>query len=470
MQAPGTNGGASVHVDQAFPFDLSFQMTLVRVLCEDDAFAHVVAEHLRPKHFESEVLAWAYSVIMAYREQYGTSPSIVALRQHLRQLDPNLQPVYDAVLEQVSSAPLRDELWLRDAVLDFVRRNIFVDAYQASRELYNGGKVTAAYDLMMGRMERLFATTFEPVEGEWLMEGLPARQARRLRGDVQRDKISTGFHSLDRILYGGMNLGDLGVWIGPAKRGKSTMLLQHGLAAARFERRKVWHATLENSVGQVLDRYDTAFTEEFYASVKFGNITSAKYQRLWEEYQTLPQGIYVRGLRKRWNYTIIDLEADLERLRREHNWVPDLLVVDYGDLIGGHGGSYFSEESRQRQGYRDLKTLAGRGYVIWTASQAQRPGKGSEDRVDWLRASEIADCWQKVCIADFIGSINATTAEKNAGVARLLYEYLRDGPGNVRAVVQADIPRMRIRETDSAHSPSWTPEAGAAYQAVQGQV
>lgn len=439
---------------QHFPFDVSFEMSLLRLLCEDDGFAHALKRYLQPSYFSNEVLAWGYSCAQRHVEQYGAMPSIEVILQKTRTMDPRVAPVYTATIERVMISPLRDERWIKDAVLDFVKRNIFARTFAETRELYNSGKITQAYDLMMVRMEELHATTWEEADDGWLPEEYGMREMRRGFEDPSENAIPTGFNWLDHILGGGLSLGELGIWIAYAKIGKTTMLIQHGRAAVRNAWIPTAHFVFEGSRKQVEDRYDASFSGELYSKVKHGDTTADLYQKTFREYQLLKGKLVVSGFTERWDYTVQDVHEKLKELRRTRGFVPKLVLVDYGDLLTGRAKKYRSEYERQKAAFRDLKSLANRGYALWTASQAQRPEKGMDEKAHFVKSRQIADAYDKVRVADFLGSLNQTLEEKEEHMMRLYAELYRDAAADKWLTVEADMSRMVIRQKEGLVSPS----------------
>lgn len=439
---------------QRFPFDVEFQKSLLRTLCEDDGFAHAIAKHLKPSFFENEVLAWAYAACQAHAVAYGGFPGLRTLVQKVQQLESKYRPVYEATLEQVATASLQDNAWMRDAVLDFAKRNVFVRAYQDSRILYNSGQVDQAYDLLMGELEEIRRTTWEPVDRSFYFEELPRRQNRRMNNDPWAQAISTGMPWLDEVLDGGLSLGELGIWIGDAKGGKSAMLVNMGVAATRYQLRNTLHVVFEGARSQVENRYDSVFMDEWYTKVKRGDIDSEKYAQTWEQFQKMRRTLVIRAFTEEWSYTIEDIHNEMKELWRQWGWRPDLIIIDYGDLLNGRARYYVSETAKQKDAFRDIKSLANRGYAIWSASQARRPEKGAEDRAHWLYSREIADCYEKVRIADFLGSLNSTRLEREHYVLRLLAEHYRDNEAGKRIAVYCNFGKMQILQRDGVTSPS----------------
>ena len=204
-----------------FPFGLDFQLSLFRLLLRDSSLAHAVAQHLKPTYFEADPLGWAWQTCLSYREKFGSIPTMGVLREQTRALDPKIRPVYVAMLDRVPDASLQEEGWLRAQVLEFVRRNWFVDAFRKASDLFNRGQQTTAYDSMMRDMERMQSIAWEQVDREWVFEGLPARQSQRLDVEGRGDATTTGLTWLDKILEGGLHVGELGLWIAYPKSGKT---------------------------------------------------------------------------------------------------------------------------------------------------------------------------------------------------------------------------------------------------------
>lgn len=439
---------------QTLPFGPDFQMQLMRMLCEDPAFAHAVMPHLRPEYFTVEVLVWAYRRLQEYVQEYGNVPRIAVLREMTKHVDPQAQMIYQLTLDRVASEVLADGPWIQDQVLEFVRRSLFVRSFRESRDLYNGGQVNQAYDLMAQRMEEIRTATYEIVDRTWFFEDFGVRQGRRLRSSPEEEAVPSGFPWLDNILRGGLSLGELGIWVAYAKHGKSTMLVQHGVAATRRGWKNALHVVLEGSRAQVEDRYEAAFLMDAYGQVRRGDIDSDKYTDLLKDYHLLQKRLVIRGLVERWDYTIEDVHAEMRTLERDYHWRPDLVIVDYGDLLRGRGKSYVNDTAEQKAVFRDLKNLANRGYAVWTACQAQRPEKGADEKPHLINSNMIADAYEKVRVADFIGSINWTNLEKDESVARLYAELYRDNASLDWITIRADWAKMILRQEKGLTSPA----------------
>jgi len=215
---------------------------------------------------------------------------------------------------------------------------------------------------------------------------------------------------------------------------------------------------------QADNRYESAMMQELYGKVKSGNIDSNIYVKAQERYKSMAGKLIIRGLTERFDYSVLDLQDAITDVKRRHNFTPDCIIVDYGDLLAGRDKKgYKSETEKQKAAFRDLKVLASRGYAIWTASQAQRPKEGAEVKEELLRARNIADCYEKVRVADFLGSLNQTLEERQEKVMRIYAELYRDNAADEAQAVHADFSKMTIEEVVGIGTPTPQPTATSAF-------
>lgn len=444
---------AAVPEATRLPFDLDFQMRLIRLLCEDCAFGAIVRPYLKPEYFEDESLAWAWAVAQSHADKYGDLPSLAVLRQYARSADPRFANLYYGMVQRIEQSPLSEEQFMRDAAVSFCKRNIFVATVQQSSREYNAGNVAKAYELFARASEDLEKATWTTPDATFLFDELYRRQVRRLADETDGETIPTGLHQLDKLLNGGLSKGELGCWIAYAKKGKSTLLLNHGVVATRSCMRNTAHFVFEGGRRQVEDRYDAAFMQEAYQEIKNG-MSSDVYVQACEQYRMLQGKLFIQAMVDDWDHTIVDVTEALRTQKHVRGWEPDLVIIDYGDLLSGRDkGSYRSETAKQKAAFRDMKLFASRGYAVWTASQVQRPREGSEDTADWIYARQVADCYEKVRVCDFFGSLNQCKQERDACVMRLYAELYRDNAADLRFCVHCDFSRMLIESRPGVKSP-----------------
>lgn len=458
MTAPAANPWAQPVVGEgtsaslSLPYGVEFQGMLLRVLLDDPFFARSISKHIAPHFFQNEALSWAWASAQRYHTEHQRLPSFAWIVDAVRQLDAGKQQLFYTVLESARYRPLTDEEWLRSKTVDFVKRCVFRQAFQDSRDLFAGNKYDAAYDLMQERMDVIRTVSFDTVDRGWYAEEFTDRMIARqnIAAKGGSNLIPTGLPGLDKLFGGGAYESFLGIWIAYPKAGKTTMLTNLGAIAMRTGWKRVLHVVLEGSRKMVEARYDAFFSDELYASVRTGDVDGKKYAAAVAEMNYMRGLLVIRGFTDRWDANIIDVDAEMMDLRRSYGWDPDLVIIDYGDLLQPRT-QQANETLNQISAFKDMKALANRGKVVWTASQAQRPRNEDFDtNPTVLRSRDIADAYGKVRIADFVGSINSTQQERQFGVdamgpsIRIFAELFREGAAHTLFRVPARFDRMTI--------------------------
>ena len=430
--------------DVPFPFGVPFQMKLLKLLMLDGGLVDEAMRHIQPHYFETPELRWCCQRLQDYHKAYGGLPTIDVLRQlavHELKLSGTLHPV----LDQMDQVHLQEEQFLKDHFLDWVKQNVFHQSFREATGLWNNNKRQEAIDHMQKRMEEVEKVHWEKYDDEWLYDAAGQRELAREHAweDQIKPSIPTGIPGVDQVLDGGLAIGELGIWIAYSGHGKSTLLMNHGAEAARYGKR-VAHFILEGSRSLIANRYDAYHSQIAYGLVKKGQMGGAAYQHMMQEYQFLKRRVLLIPLLEKWDYTILDIDARLKHYKRTHGWVPEMVIVDYGDLLHGRSPPYAAPWMSERDCFRDLKLLSNRGYAVWTASQAQRPTAKNYDITEHLiKIAQIAGGIEKVRVADFVGSINMTVQEKNeTKQARLWCEKYRDAAAGKVVHVPMDLSMM----------------------------
>jgi KaiC/GvpD/RAD55 family RecA-like ATPase len=429
--------------DVPFPFDVGFQLKLLKMIMMDGGLVEEAMRHVQPHFFETPELRWVCGKVQDYYKTYGGVPTLDVLRQ-VSKFD-KTQGTLHPVLDQMHAVHLQEEQFIRDQFLDWVRQNIFHQSFREASGLWNNGKRQEAIDHMQLRIEEVQRVHWEKFDDEWLFDNAGTRELAREHAwdDQIKPAIPTGIDGVDQVLDGGLSPGELGIWIAYSGGGKSTLLMNHGAEAARFGK-QVAHFILEGSRDLIANRYDAYFSKQAYGLVKKGQMGGKAYAEMMSEYQFMKRRLLLVPLLEKWDYSVLDIDARLKHYKRAFGWKPDMIIVDYGDLLHGRSGPYAAPWMSERDAFRDLKLLSNRGYAVWTASQAQRPTSKNWDITEHLiKTSSIAGGIEKVRVADFVGSINFTLQEKNeTKLTRLWCEKYRDAASGKQVIVSMDLATM----------------------------
>jgi len=224
--------------------------------------------------------------------------------------------------------------------------------------------------------------------------------------DLKRTTVPTKWQPINDLMDGGLGPGELGVVVAPSGVGKTWILTAIGAEAVR-QGLSVVHYTMELSEHYVGARYDTVFTGTPSAELKDkkdevkAKITNLKGKLLIKYFP--PKGV-----------TVKKLQQHIEKMVTLDN-KPDVIIVDYADLLLSHSNKSDSTYAEQGGVYIDLRGMSGELEIpVWTASQTNRSAIDSEV----IEADKIADSYAKVMNADFIMSWSRKSKDKLNNTAR----------------------------------------------------
>lgn len=424
----------------ASEFGPDFQRVLIRTTLADGALRNLVRRFTDSGQlgFTDPSSAWAWQVLCGQDR-----PTRLVLETEARRLAPG-DPAAAGAQAILAGSDVRDDDYVRHMVVEWARKQVFRSIMSDVVGQWNTGNEDQAMRIHQERLPELHKIQLDDVDRGWFFEEFDERQDRRAFVDHGLDYFPLGIEPIDERMYGGLSYGELEIPFAYSGVGKSFYCVHRGFVAVR-SKRNVLHFVLEGGRKQIEDRYEARFTDTLYRSVRRGDIAPEAVAMMRREYEMSRRGLVLRGYADRkenWEITIQDILAELNDLRENHGWVPDLIIIDYGDLIHAPGDS---DRERQKRAFRQLKTLAiqeafrgHHGYAICAPSQAVRPDKGAEDREHVLVPRDVADCYEKTRIADAVVSINRTLREQENTQARLFLGKYRDNEDGLLVRILTD--------------------------------
>lgn len=243
-----------------------------------------------------------------------------------------------------------------------------------------------------------------------------------------------GVHPAPKELY---------LMIGSAKSGKSWHLIQIGKRAVIEKRLNVLHVTLENSTEITCRRYTQALlglTTEQTTTLRVPLLAKDSLGRLAElEFDQINPGrladisrtALARQLRPFQSrgrllvqefatLSVSQLSNFLDLLDRKHNFRPQLLILDYADLMDIDPRNFRISLGRV---FRDLRALAKqRNLALATVTQGNKSSASSK----LVTAGMVAEDWSKIGTADTVVTYSQTPSEREMGLARLMVAAARN--------------------------------------------
>jgi replicative DNA helicase len=386
-------------IDTLSKYGQSFQSKVISALLTDTKFLDTIGEITTPKFFENDANKWIISEILEYHNEYRKSPTLDVFKSQLSKVDnPILKKTVVDQLKHIHTQIGNVDLeYIKHEFKDFCINQNLKGVILQSVDLLQAGSYDRIKDLVDAAMKVGNETDLGM---DYVLDYDERMQ------DLKRTTVPTRWDPINDLMDGGLGPGELGVVVAPSGVGKTWILTALGAEAVR-RGLSVVHYSMELSEHYVGARYDTVFTQIPSADLRDkqeevkGKITNLKGKLLIKYFP--PKGVSVRKL-----------QQHIEKMTTLGN-KPDLIIVDYADLLLSDSNK--SDSTYQEQGgvYIDLRGMGGELEIpIWTASQTNRSAIDSEV----IEADKIADSYAKVMNADFIMSWSRKSKDKLNNTAR----------------------------------------------------
>jgi replicative DNA helicase len=387
------------HIDTLSKYGQGFQSKVISALLTDEKFLSQIEEITTPKFFESEANKWIVGEILDYHEQYRRPPTMDVFKVKVSNLDNEVlkTTVVDQLRHVYTQVGNLDLQYIKDEFTNFCKNQNLKQVILSSVDLLKSGQ----YDKIKDLVDRAMKVGSDNDLGTDYIQDFEIRTE-----NIDRFTVKTAWTPINDLMQGGLGPGELGVVVAPSGVGKTWILCAMGSEAVR-QGLSVVHYTLELQENYVGNRYDTLFT----------HIPSSDLQDKKDEVKSriskLPGRLLIKYFPPK-GISVKKLEAHIDKMISLGN-KPDLIIVDYADLLLSHSNKSDSTYAEQGGVYIDLRGLSGElGIPVWTASQTNRTAIDSEV----IEADKIADSYAKVMNADFIMSWSRKSKDKLNNTAR----------------------------------------------------
>ncbi len=352
----------------------------------------------------------------------------------------NVLPTYEIVraatnTDLTSPGELREEHfdWLLQDFETFIRHKGLERAILKSADLLEKGEYGPVEDLVKQAVQ-------VGLNKDMGTDYFADPRARLLRIKDKNGQISTGWQTVDRKLFGGMNRGELNIFAGGSGAGKSLFLANLGVNWA-LQGLNVVYLTLELSEELVSMRVDSMITEipakeifrqldEVEMRVKVTGKRAGTYQVKY-----MPSG-----------KTANDVRSYLKEYEIKLGRKVDILLVDYLDLLMPISRKISAENLFIKDKFvsEELRNLAvEKNCILVTASQLNR---GAVEEVEFDH-SHISGGLSKIQTADNVFGIFTSRAMRERGKYQIQLMKTRSSSG-VGQKIDLDFDLETLRITD----------------------
>jgi len=267
-------------------------------------------------------------------------------------------------------------------------------------------------------------------------------RARLMKIKSKNGQMTTGWKTVDDKLHGGINRGEITIWCAGSGVGKSLFLQNQSLNMVK-QGLNVVYITLELSEELTSMRMDSMLTDVGTKEI-FRNLDTVEIKVKQAGFKS--GLLHVRQLPQGSNCN--DIKAYLKNYEIETQKRPDVLVVDYLDLLFPNNKKINPSDLFIKDKFvtEELRGLAvERNMVCLTASQLNRSSVTEQEHDQSMIAGGIS----KIQTADNVISIFASAAMKERGQYQVQFLKTRSSSGvGSKVYLGFDPNTLRIFDLD----------------------
>lgn len=410
-----------VYEPDKFSFTIDFQREIIVAGLQQPNFMMRLGNDINPLYFEVDDYSLIFAGIKKFFEKYQELPSQTALENFIPSKY-KTENIIELIQEVYNYRSLKTgELdFIQDTILTFVQHQAMK---KSILESINDLSDIEKYPKIKERIETALTIGTDiyemGIDAYNDQEIINRHKSRLEHTDYKR--VTTGFTKLDEALDGGLSEGDLFTFLAPAKAGKSMFLVNIG-AAALLEKMNVLHIVLEMSEKRIIDRYDM----RLLGLTKNELLINSTVKKLKE----LQKGYLGKLVVKEFppdTFTPDNLLSFIKKLKSLTDFVPDLVIVDYADIMAPTR-RYAQKRFEIDNIYYGLKRVAEELKTrLVTASQTNRDSIRRLESGELIDMADVAESFGIVRIATIAVSINCTSSDKRNHRAKLFVAASRYG-------------------------------------------
>jgi len=420
--------------------DNELQLKIIYLYLFDQEFFLSANKYISPDLFTNRIIQRSVEIVEDYYYKYGgifnkdqTVFSTLLLNDPIASQSQLQVESFLTALNQLEVTKA-EAAFLIDHIAEVSKQRRAINLLPEGANLIKEGKV----DEFVAKVVTELGDSKEAFEELDLFADNMEAVARILHG-VEKERISTLIPALDKSLHGGLGAEELVVVVGGAGKGKTTFLINLGWAAM-LQGKNVLYVTLEVSRFRIYQRtwslatglsvdYIMQHTEEAVERIK-----QHKLKKAWGKFKVIesPKGVT----------SVINIDSYIDKVYYSQNFAPDLLIVDYGDLLRPVK-HYESDWKEAGEIFSDLRRIAVKRQIsVVTASQLNREGA----KKTLAKGTDISRSWSKVADADVVLILNRTEEDDMRNRMRILVDKNRNYLSGAVIEVFTDFEHMKIGE------------------------
>jgi replicative DNA helicase len=435
---------ANEQEDVRHPFGPYEEEAIISLALDHPQFFSAVCSFLQPVMFRRMEAQWVIAEILNAYEEFNAIPTREILYDRIAAKITEDDPFEEVLgLVRRRSNPreipmVKDTLlkWARDRQYGLLYSDDAIEAYRTGNYLY--------LEELVAQANRI-ADVSE--SGFWFFENLELL----FQPDII-DHRTTGFPQLDKLLNnGGPSKKEVVCWLAGTNVGKSILLCNNAISSLQGE-------STGGDVGQDVLLITFELDSIKTAMRCLGAATGIPLSSIVEKQDYIRRVVrqMERTYKKKFaiyewapdEYSVTHIYALLDNLKRTKGWKPDVIILDYMDLMVSRVADYNrTDYDRQKHVANEIRGLAkNENVLVFTATQTNRSGAMGEEVAD---LNKVAESFAKQFSLDYIISLNQSDSDRKATPhprIRFFIAKNRNGPKHAQVECEIEYDKMQVRE------------------------
>jgi replicative DNA helicase len=357
----------------------SKEILILRNLIFNEDYSKRVLPHLKPEYFRENSEKVVFETIQDYITKYATIPTLEAVSINLAE-----QNLYDSLyedsretLKKIESGKdnkINSEDWLIDETEKFCKEKALFNAATETVSIFNDPKKNV--NVIPQLFQQALGISFDPSVGHDYLEDAESRYDELHKPSK---KLAFDIDICNQVTKGGVEKGTLNVIAAGVYVGK-TLALCHLTTSYLKANKNVLYITLEISQANIAG---------YRIDCNLLNITT-------DEAETIPKDVFLKKVARakqdikgklivkeypNGSINVNNIRALLHELKLKKGFVPDVILVDYLNLLNSVSVKNKENSHIHIQAVaEELRSLAQEQHLpIWSATQLNAEGMNSSD-------------------------------------------------------------------------------------------
>lgn len=417
----------------------NIQRSILHLIKNKESFLLEVLPILKEEYFEFIPHKFLYRTLINYYEKYKKIPTNDVITQeikiHVQERDQEDHLDELELINGYSELSFEHEEYFLDLLEKFAREQALKAAITKSVEMIQKGRTDGILELISAATKVSRNVNL----GQDYYSDTPNRLTR-INNEQSSDRYQIILPRLNEHLEGGLSRKELAMVVANSGGGKSIFLVNQAVQGLK-EGRKVLYITLEMAEDKVAKRFDSVITKIAQSKLILHPVDVQ--ERLDQFKEKFKGNLIIKEFPTKMA-NINTIRSYISQLKSQKDFVPDLLIIDYLELLRPVNPNTV-EHLAQQSICEDIRGLVSELNMCgWTASQPNREGA----KVSIITETEFADSYGKIRPLDYCISLNQTQQEKDKGEMRVHVIKSRNGASKYNVNMHVDYGTLIMKQYD----------------------